>query len=61
MVWKEKQESGILNKVLKVWKEGSRSESELIFKIKMKLFEEYKLVKSGCYILFVNGDDLYEG
>ena len=27
----------------------------------MKLFEEYKLVKSGYYILFVNGDDLYEG
>lgn len=27
----------------------------------MRLFEEYKLVKSGCYIQFINGADLYEG
>ena len=27
----------------------------------MRIFESYKLVKSGFYIKFVDGNDLYEG
>ena len=27
----------------------------------MRIFENYKLVKSGLYIKFVDGNDLYEG